>query len=228
MKQIVIVLSAAILLAGCSTTMKNRAATFGLGDRATVSALYNQSAGLENDPQISKFLTAQNKTVSTLSPTDGNDAQIKDLIVGTLIARSDRYCNEFLSSVGSTQRGVNTAALIADSAFSTAGAVALTEATTKRMLGFANGAKGLRGNLNQGLFEGQSSTLIMLAVLKLRSEAKPKLITRLASGDLKGVNLGLILPFIEEYHSTCTVGHGLAEIQKNLIPASPAAGSGGK
>jgi hypothetical protein len=224
MKQFFLLFAAVSLLTGCSTSMKNTAAGFGLGDRATVPALIKEGSRLTDDPEFGGLLKLEDKKPASVAAI--NDPT-KNLIAGTLIARSDRYCNEFLSSVGSTQRGVNTLTLIADSAFSIAGDVAKSQGTTKRMIGFATGAKGLRGNLNQGLFEGQSSTLIMLAVLKLRSDRKDKLLTDLNTGGrLANMDIGLIIPLIEEYHSTCTVGHGLAEIQKNLAtpvtqPAPP-------
>lgn len=219
MKQFLLLFAASSLLAGCSTSMRNGAATLGFGDRVTVAALLNETSGLSNDPEVINLLKVEGKESKDVKAASG---ATKDLIVGALLARSDRYCNEFLSSVGSTQRQVNTATLIADSAFSTAAVVALSQATTKRMTGFAGGARGLRGNLNQGLFEGQQSSLIMLAVLKLRSERKDVLIKNLKSGgDLSDVNIGLVLPYIEEYHSTCTLAHGLAELQKNLATPNP-------
>lgn len=147
----------------------------------------------------------------------------RDQLVGRAIARSNKLCSDYIATVSATERGLNTG-LGVFSTFAHMGGILADGTGAKAAWGaYGVAADGIQGNVRKGVFKDNEPTVLMAAIQKFRSEKYETLVENINDGGKwKDWSYELLMPALEEYHSSCTISNAIIEVQRSVsTPQTP-------
>ncbi len=147
----------------------------------------------------------------------------RDQLVGRAIARSNKLCSDYIATVSATERGLNTG-LGVFSTFAHMGGILADGTGAKAAWGaYGVAADGIQGNVRKGVFKDNEPTVLMAAIQKFRSEKYETLVKNIKDPTKwEDWSYELLMPALEEYHSSCTISNAIIEVQRSVsTPQTP-------
>tara|TARA_R110000851_G_scaffold110286_1_gene232993 strand:+ start:919 stop:1569 length:651 start_codon:yes stop_codon:yes gene_type:complete len=143
----------------------------------------------------------------------------REIVIGSLLAKSDATCNEYLADITRGQRTWRSTFSILGLAFGTAGGVATPEGSSKLLSALSGGMSGLSGKLDEGLLSNQAGHLIRASNIALREELRLEIVRSMSpGGEYENAPLPLMLSVVQSYHSRCSIDDGLTRLNEGVAP----------
>jgi hypothetical protein len=148
------------------------------------------------------------------APNSSTAAQMPALrreLASSLIAQSDRLCEDYLTGVSVVRNGYATGLGVGALSFSAAGGVTTPVRSANLLSAIASLLTGANTNVSSTLFGGREYPLIYAAVKTGRRAQRDRIITEIekSNGDYSTWGYHSILALVEGYHSDCGVNYGL-------------------
>lgn len=201
-----LVLTAACLLAGCSTLSESVDAT-------PQWRPLTLSADTVRSLQISHSGDTPLEASAVLAARAGaprNDRLDKTTAM-LLITESDRMCDEYFASMTTTANTTRAALSLAALGTSTAAGLSAPQRSANLLAGISTFFTGTQSTLEETILESQSTRALQSAVRSKRTEMRSELSQRILASNGETA-LALISAHIQDYHSRCGLSYGLDAI----------------